>query len=327
MLVRGVLCRLAADAPKSSAQDLPQLARFLQQSILRGNAFSVTTSRALSRLYKATLTESRRSYATARATKPATTTKKPAAKKAAPAKKATAKKTTAATKSRATKSKAAPKKKTTKKAAKPKPKPKSRRKKVPTPEQKQKELVKELKLKALKEPVTGHPLNAYSVFLQSKLKGHSGQVLTEVGKVSEEFKSLTVAQREHWNHVTHEANTARQAEYKAWINTHTPAEIREANNARRRLRALAPASQKKRPKHTAPIHDERQVARPISSYIQFSIERQASGDFKGIPITQSAVQIGKEWKALTAGERQKYDNAAKASLENYAKEAERVYKP
>ena len=88
MLARGLLCRLAAaDVPKTSAHDLPQLARFLQRTLLSRNASSSPAICALSRAYNAALANSRRSYATStRATEPTPTVKK-AVKKAAAAKK------------------------------------------------------------------------------------------------------------------------------------------------------------------------------------------------------------------------------------------------
>ena len=51
------------------------------------------------------------------------------------------------------------------------------------------------------------------------------------------------------------------------------------------------------------IKDERAVKRPASSYIQFSINRQASGDFKNISVGERAKLIGKEWKALSESEK------------------------
>lgn len=52
-----------------------------------------------------------------------------------------------------------------------------------------------------------------------------------------------------------------------------------------------------------PIKDERLVKRPATQFIQFSVNRQASGDFKNIPISERMKLISQEWKALNAGEK------------------------
>lgn len=45
------------------------------------------------------------------------------------------------------------------------------------------------------------------------------------------------------------------------------------------------------------------MKRPVSAYIQFSINRQNSGDFKNIAIAQRAKLIGQEWKALSESDK------------------------
>jgi outer membrane biosynthesis protein TonB len=204
MLARGVICRLAADAPKTSTHDLPRLSNLLQSSLLSRNALSLPAARALSRAYRAVLSEYRRSYATsAGATKPTTRVKKDvkqaAAKKplkaAGPTKK-TAKKTArkpakkpAAKKSAAKKAK--PKKKV---AAKPKPKPK----KVLTPEEKTRAEIRDLKLKALRIPVTQTPSSAWTVFAAEALAGQTGigVAKTKLKDAGAKFKELTPAEKE-----------------------------------------------------------------------------------------------------------------------------------
>lgn len=52
-----------------------------------------------------------------------------------------------------------------------------------------------------------------------------------------------------------------------------------------------------------PIKDDRQVKNVRSSYIQFSIDRHASGDFVHMTVVESARLIGREWKALDAAEK------------------------
>lgn len=189
MLARGVLCRLAADVPKTSTHDVSQLANLLQRSVLSRNALSLPAICALSRAYKAALAESRRSYATTtRATKPTATVrkavKKTAAKKAAPRKAASKK----PKKKTAAKKKAKPKKKP---AAKPK-----RAKKVLTPEEKEKQLIRELKVKALREPISQSPIQAWVAFVAENLRGSKSAAPESMKEVAAKYRNLSPAEKE-----------------------------------------------------------------------------------------------------------------------------------
>jgi hypothetical protein len=190
MLARGVLCRLAADVPKTSTHDLPQLAHLLQRSALSRNALTLPALCALSRAYKVVTAESRRSYAsTTSATQPTATVKK-AVKKTA-AKKPTPRKKTASktTKKKATAKKAKPRKK--KAVAKPK-----RAKKVLTAEQKEKRLISELRKKALKEPISRAALSAYNAFVGEGTRAIGERAENRLKELSQKFKDLTPAERE-----------------------------------------------------------------------------------------------------------------------------------
>ena len=200
MLARGVLCRVAADVPKTSTHDLPQLAHLLRRTLSARNARSLPALSALSRACNAVLADARRSYATTvRATKPTRTVKKDVkkavAKKPAPKKKVVAKK--AVTK------KPAPKKKAVAKKAKPKKKavakPRARRaKKVLTPEEKEKQTIRELKKTAL---VNGPAPSRYlplSMMLKETMPGAKGQEETRqiFKETAARYKALTPAERE-----------------------------------------------------------------------------------------------------------------------------------
>ncbi|KAJ4367499.1 hypothetical protein N0V83_007082 [Neocucurbitaria cava] len=320
MLARGALCRLAADVPRTSTHDLPQLARFLQRALLARNASKVPAIRALSRAYASAL-DSRRSYATTtRATKPTATVKKAvktqAAKKPATKKRASpAKKTKKTTKTTKTQKKAV-----AKKAA-----PKKRVKKAPTPEQKEKAAITELRKKALKEPVSKRPLSGAIVYIGELTSRKGGSV--EAGRqrladAAKQWKTLTPAEVEHYNHLAIERNATRQAEYKAWITSHTPEQIRVANRARLLLRKklVGTAKGKKGPAHTAKLHDDRHVKQAGNAYVKFFTERHASGDLKGISATDAAKLIGNEWKALSAGEKKKYEDLSNSEKAQRSRE-------
>jgi hypothetical protein len=191
MLARGVLCRVAADVPKTSTHDLSQLARILRRTTLTRNGASFTSIRALSYAGNAPVAHFRRSYASAAsATKPTATVKR-AVKKAA-AKKPASKTTTA---KRSTKGTPA-KKRTKAKAKKPAAKKRARAKKELTVDEKEKATLRELRKVALKDPGRGH-INAWIAFLAEESKGKKGiAVGANAAAHAAKFKNLTAAERE-----------------------------------------------------------------------------------------------------------------------------------
>ncbi|KAI4946012.1 hypothetical protein J4E91_007454 [Alternaria rosae] len=286
---------------------MPQLARTLRRTLLARNAAQTPHARALSRAFASAL-QNRRSYATTtRATKPTATVKKAvrtaAAKKPAPKKAAATAKKAAPKKKPA--AKAAPKKKAKKPAAK-KPAPKKRVKKVLTPEEQQKVKLRELRAKALREPVTRSALSALNAYIADKLAGVPGTKTGQLPAAMAEWKKLTPAEHEHYNHLAIEKNAARKAEYEAWIKTYTPDQIRIANNARAQLRRIYASEKKKTPAHTAKLVDDRHVKVPPSSFGAFVRDRFATGELKGINPPEAMKLISEEWKSLGAAEKKKY---------------------
>ena len=51
------------------------------------------------------------------------------------------------------------------------------------------------------------------------------------------------------------------------------------------------------------LQDHRQVKRVTGAYTRFYIDRQASGDFKGLKAKEAARLAGREWKGLSASEK------------------------
>ncbi|KAF2686516.1 hypothetical protein K458DRAFT_402133 [Lentithecium fluviatile CBS 122367] len=292
MLARGVLCRLAADVPKTSTHDLPRLSHLLQTTLRSRNALSIPAARALSRAYKAALSEYRRTYATtARATKPTTRVKKDVRKAAAkkPVKRTAIKKLEKKPVKKTAAKKAKPRKK--KAAAKPKPKPK--KKKVVSPEAKNKATIKELKETALKAPVAVPASSAWN----------------------------------HYNHLANEKTAVKEAELRAWIHGHTPEQIRLANIARLNLKRRIATGEKFQiaSKDLRRLQDDRQVKRPVTGYLRFSVERRSSGDFKNITNAESFKLIANEWKVLSASEKKKYDDEFEAAKAGYTREKQSTY--
>ncbi|KAF2746461.1 hypothetical protein M011DRAFT_478078 [Sporormia fimetaria CBS 119925] len=311
MLARGLLCRLAADASKTSTQNLPQLARLIHRSVLSRNASSVPAIQALSRALNNAIVESRRTYAiSTKATEPTSTVKR-AVKKAASTK---TKKTTKtgtrkrSTTSKATTKKAAPKKKAAAKKPKKKAAPKARATKKRTPEQKAAEkrttLIRELKKKALKEPHPPRRLSALNVFIAEATAGSEGNATGALTTAVEKFKALSPAEREHYNHLANERSAARLNEYNTWVHSYTVEQIHQANLARRHLKRIF--SDKEKIAHTDPIKDDRRVKKAATGYSKFVSERASSGDFTGIKVTERFKLISNEWKALTADQKKAY---------------------
>ncbi|KAM3074132.1 hypothetical protein ACMFMG_003046 [Clarireedia jacksonii] len=287
----------------------------LQRVEAHQNATFISPSSLLSFL-------ARRSYATATKSAPA---KKPAATKAA-TKKPAAKKT-ATTKSAAKKPAKKPAKKAVKKPvkkakAKPKPKPK------PKPKARTKKPVKESvlafrKRKQLREAALlaeepeAKPITARAVFMTSNLKGQSGK--DKFLKANAELKALSASEIERLNHTANENKAANEVALKKWLATHTPNEIRLANNARAALRKM---TGKQVPRA---LSDERIPSHPMGAWPIFVKDRFASGDFAGIAGVEALKLISTEYKALPPAQRKVYEDKAAADTTRYWNEVKTVF--
>jgi hypothetical protein len=189
MLTSGLLRAVAVTAPKTTTNDLPQLARLFQRLAVSRNA---SVAPVAARELSAAIADFRRSYATtAQATKPTTTVKKAvkttAAKKATPKKKTTAKK--AAPKKKKTKAKKATK-------AKKKPAPKKRVKKVLSVEEQEKQTIRDLKRKALSPP-RQRGVNAVLIIMKELFAAKKGVLLVDARKEADaKLKALSPAELE-----------------------------------------------------------------------------------------------------------------------------------
>ena len=86
------------------------------------------------------------------------------------------------------------------------------------------------------------------------------------------------------------------------MQSHSPLDIKKANNARRLLTRKSKAAGKK--KTYKPIHDDRLVRQPLTSYTYFTLERNSSGDLNGMTVAERGKLVGQEWKALSAAQKQ-----------------------
>ncbi|KAF7951608.1 hypothetical protein EAE96_006911 [Botrytis aclada] len=265
----------------------------------------------------------RRLYATATKTTQTKTVveKKPVVKKA-PAKKSTTVAKPAVEKSTKTTTKktAKPVKKTKpakkKVAKKPGPKPK----KPLTDSQKLKLKLKELKATAfLTEAPKQIPDNAYSVLFIELVK--KGTPIVEAAKeASEKYKSASTAELERLEQIAKENKVVNSRNYKNWVESHTPAEIRAANYARHHIRRLTNRSGSPRI-----IKDDRLVKKVTSPLFLFMKERHSSGDFTSLKIAESSKQIAQEYKSLSPAQRKPFEDAAVADRERYIQEYRTVY--
>ncbi|KAK4506682.1 hypothetical protein PRZ48_000415 [Zasmidium cellare] len=199
----------------------------------------------------------------------------------------------------------------------------------------EKDAIKQLKKTALKPPQLRRAAS-YVLFHTENLKNHdlsSGsaqdrrEALARAARDSSaKWKDLSPAEREHYNHLANTKNEECQAEYKKWVESHSADEIQQANSARGTLRRKL---EKDRPRNAQskwlPIHDERAVKRPVPPYTQFTMNRNASGDFKGIALAERSKLISQEWKALSEQEKSKYQRLGTQEAERYATEYKEVY--
>lgn len=108
----------------------------------------------------------------------------------------------------------------------------------------------------------------------------------------------------HYNHLATERTAARRVEYRTWVYSHTPEEIKDANKARAKLRVKLPLSKSGRRKsHTLRIPDDRAVKQPRTPFVRFVMDRHTTGDFKGITLSNASKLLAAEWKALSVSEK------------------------
>lgn len=327
---------LSATMRSAAAQALRPCARGLPAKSLPSRGAIARRSFLVAPSYKSRLAV--RGFATATASKTTgRTAAKPATKtKAAPKAKATA------TKAKKTAKAPAKKKKV---AAKPK-KPVVKKKEV-TPEKKQALLKRELKQKSLvgQEPKP-LPANKWTVFMTGALKGKPGGGLSEtrnkVAALSTEFKSLSPAELEVCipipppvmsNRVLTEPLHQRLEEtavqnkavnagnWKTWIESHSVAEIQQANLARRRLKRETEFKIKPYPIR---LVDERLPKRPANSGYAYFIKAKQSDAPRTGGLSRFSKALSEEWHALSATEKKPYDDLAAAEKAKFTKEMEKL---
>lgn len=205
------------------------------------------------------------------------------------------------------------KKSKTKTAAKKKTtgKPLTEEQKTARAAKQQREMKKALRAAALEPPKVAHS-NAYQQFFADRMKAFFSSTPPDstprIAKnnsraIAQEWKQLAPADIEHYNHVARVAKEKGLAEYKAWVESHTPEQIIAANRARMKLRRDFTPTDKKHAYKWPAINDERAVKKALTPYMQFARSRLNSGDFKNIPLLEGAKLVGQEWNALSSEEK------------------------
>ncbi|KAH7376557.1 hypothetical protein B0T11DRAFT_22522 [Plectosphaerella cucumerina] len=295
----------------------------VQRVLVRGSALAGRrTTTATPTFAKAVVAPALRTFTTSLRFRSPDASEKPATKtkKATTATKKTAAKPKAATKAAAAKKKPAAKKKA---AAKPKAvKPK----KVLTPEQKlkkeAKELrqeIKDLKVTALLSEPKKLPDTAWLVYSSANVVPGS-PVGVQMPAVSRQFRSLSSSELQEYADTAARNKVANDASYRAWVESHEPIEIYNANVARRQLRRKTEGwGSFTRPS----IRDERLPKGTQLAFGLYSKSRWASGELSGA-VTEVAKQLSEEYKNLDPVEKKVYEDLAAADQVRYAKEMQAI---
>ncbi|KAI0555372.1 hypothetical protein F4679DRAFT_523473 [Xylaria curta] len=215
---------------------------------------------------------------------------------------------------------------TAKAKAKPKPKTKPKRAAKRPISEERKAILERQSLKKIAlfaEPKT-LPVQPYQLFIAEMTQNKSdGQgLVNKMASLGRDFHALPSSRVEQLRSATEQNKLANAAAYKAWVESHPVQAIYDANKARKALKKKFNF-----PKRSVKvIRDERLPKRPPTAYSLFTKARWASGEYTtpGVRATDVASRIATEWKALTAAERQPYEDLARSQVEHYTKEANAV---
>ncbi|PYI35190.1 hypothetical protein BP00DRAFT_412422 [Aspergillus indologenus CBS 114.80] len=211
--------------------------------------------------------------------------------------------------------------------------PKRRQKKALTPEQEEKLSLREKK-KQIREckalcltPPRLHPTAAFAVARQEAGKLVAKEGLHEKGiymiqKIQEHIQNLRSEQAEEYERIAEENKKLNEQIMADWIKSYTPAQIRDANIARRKLVKLTG----KRQSRLTLIDDPRLVARPAPPYAHFTrTQYQEDPNLINLPLLERSHRISALWKALSPEERKAYDQAYREDQQRYYREYKEVY--
>ncbi|KAJ5494479.1 High mobility group superfamily, partial [Penicillium fimorum] len=180
--------------------------------------------------------------------------------------------------------------------------------------------IKELKATGLVQRPKRLPTSAYTLAVCEKLREIKGEYKQpEAFLVAiEHGKSISGPELERLQAQAKANIAANAAAFDAWVKTHTPLQIKEANTARLTLSRLGK-------KHYTPIKDDRQPKKPKSAYILFLADRIDTASYQGKPGTESFTAIAEEWSRLPQSEKDRYHKLQVEDRERYEREHQQVY--
>ncbi|KAJ5185668.1 High mobility group superfamily, partial [Penicillium cf. griseofulvum] len=180
--------------------------------------------------------------------------------------------------------------------------------------------IKELKATALIQRPKKLPSAAYTLAVCEKMREIKGEYKHPEGFLvaAERAKSISGDELERLQAQAKANIAANAAAYDAWVKSHTPLQIKEANTARQALSRLVK-------KNYSPIKDDRLPTKSRSAYVLFVADRMESGIYQGMHGRDSFKAIGEEWKALPQSEKDRYHKLQVEDRERYVREYQQVY--
>ncbi|KAL3485905.1 hypothetical protein BJX62DRAFT_242479 [Aspergillus germanicus] len=164
-----------------------------------------------------------------------------------------------------------------------------------------KQLVRSLKETALHPPkplpTRARGIAIRKVYAEARA-ATSGPVSEVLVKASALVESMSADERQQCENQAEANKIANEAAYEAWIKSYTPNQIREANNARRRLAQL------KVTKRASLLKDNRLVKQPTGSYFFFLADKREAGSGIGKKMTEETSYFAEEWKSLAPAEKE-----------------------
>ncbi|KAL4868348.1 hypothetical protein BDV12DRAFT_197391 [Aspergillus spectabilis] len=185
---------------------------------------------------------------------------------------------------------------------------------------KARQLLKDLKVAAL-EPPKRLPVSPWALAVAHKVPEAQkvAEKPTDVFKVAmEAARKMSAEERQRYAEQAKANFSANKSALEAWIKSYTPLEIVKANQARHRIAQIT-----KKP--LKPLHDDRAVKRPTSSWIYFFLEAQERDGVQNTSVSELSRRYAPEWKNLSKSEREKYEQLAEASMDRYVREHTEVY--
>ncbi|KAL5341805.1 hypothetical protein BJX70DRAFT_26746 [Aspergillus crustosus] len=183
-----------------------------------------------------------------------------------------------------------------------------------------KQLMKDLQEVAL-QPPKGLPSSPWALAVTHKLpeaQKEGGKPMEFFKKAIEAARNASAEEKQRYADQAKANAVANKAAYKAWLLDYTPLQILRANQARVRIASI-------KGKSVQPLHDERMVKGPCSSWVYFLTERINTAEVAGRLVTEKSHKLSSEWKSLSEAEKKKYLDLAKADKERYVREHTEVY--